>query len=141
MTKERYQLEVRVLENYFPSNAFLFKDMWGDEPYLLMAAKTNSGTIYTIRIDLNGFPNSLPKAFVTKMLKKKDGKILDSASHSMHTLTSEHGYTRICHYGSNSWTPNVSLYKVYIKCRLWLEMYELHLKTGKDISYYLSTQA
>ena len=66
---------------------------------------------------------------------------MNSPSASMHTLSSENGWTRICHYGCNSWTPNVSLYKVYIKCRLWLEMYETHLRTGKPIDYYLNHQS
>ena len=74
------------------------------------------------------------------MLKNKMGVDLDSPSASMHTLTSENGWTRICHYGTNSWTPNVSLYKVYVKCRLWLEMYETQLRTGKNIDYYLNHQ-
>lgn len=141
MTRERYLMECQVLANYLPANTYLFKDMNTSNPYILMAARTNGGTVYTLRIDLNGFPNSLPKAFVTKMLKSKSGVPLDSPSHSMHTLSSEHGYTRICHYGSSSWAPNVSLYKVYVKCRLWLEMYELHLKNGRDIAYYLNSQA
>ena len=141
MTQERFQLERQVLSKYLPSNTYVFKDLGTNSPYILMAARTNGGKIYTLRIDLGSFPNSLPKAFVAQMLYSKNGNRLDSPSHSMHTLGSEYGYTRICHYGSSSWTPNVSIYKVYIKCRLWLEMYELHLKTGKDIAYYLSTQA
>ncbi len=133
-------MEQNVLGRHLPSNTFVFKDLSKSNPYVLMAARTNSGNIYTIRIDLGKFPNSVPHAFVTKMLKDKSGKPLDSTSGSMHTLSSEHGYTRICHYGSSSWTPNVSIYKIYIKCRLWLEMYELHLKNGKPLDYYLNHQ-
>ncbi|MDY5596495.1 MAG: hypothetical protein SPG40_03225 [Kiritimatiellia bacterium] len=40
-----------------------------------------------------------------------------------------------------SWTPGVSLYKIYIKCALWLNIYEVHLKTGKPMEYYLKRQA
>jgi hypothetical protein len=141
MTTERLNLEKSVLQRYLPSNTYVFKDISSSSPYVLMAAKTNRGHVYTLRIDLDGFPTSLPHAFVTKMLKTKDGEEMDGASASMHTLTSEHGYTRICHYGNNSWGPNVSIYKVYIKCRLWLEMYELHLQTGKPMDYYLNHQS
>ena len=35
----------------------------------------------------------------------------------------------------------VSIYKIYIKCRLWLEMYEAHLRTGKNIDFFLNHQA
>ena len=140
MTTDRYNVEKRVLQRYLPGNIFVFKDISSSHPYILMAAKTNRGNVYTIRIDLDDFPNSLPHAFVTKMLRTKSGEVMDYASSSMHTLTSEHGYTRICHYSSTAWTPNVSILKVYIKCRLWLEMYELHLQTGKPMDYYLNHQ-
>ncbi len=141
MTTERFNLEKSVLQRYLPSNTYVFKDISTSNPYVLMAAKTNRGHVYTLRIDLDGFPTSLPHAFVTKMLKTKDGDEMDGASASMHTLPSEHGYTRICHYGNGSWGPNVSIYKVYIKCRLWLEMYELHLQTGNPMDYYLNHQS
>ena len=69
--------------------------------------------------------------------KDKDGNDLSGTSACMHTLSSEHGWTRICHYGYNDWTPAVSLFKVYVRCHLWLEMYEAHLQTGNPIDYYL----
>ena len=141
ITPQRLQMEKAVLQRHMPSNTYLFKDLPTDKPYVLMAAKTNSGNIYTIRIDLGQFPNSIPHAFITKMLRDKSGKPMNSTSACMHTLTSEHGYTRICHYGSNSWNPNVSIFKIYIKCRLWLEMYELHLRNGKPLDYYLCHQS
>ena len=140
METARYQAELSVLSRRLPSNAYCFRDMSSACPYLLMAARTNSGNIYTLKIELAAFPMSVPKVFVTKMLKDKSGKELRGVSGAMHTLESEHGYTRICHYGSSSWTPNVSLYKVYVKCRLWLEMYEAHLRTGHPIEYYLNHQ-
>ena len=141
ITRERLNLEKSVLQRYLPSNTYVFKDMSTSNPYILMAAKTNRGHVYTLRIDLDEFPNDVPHAFVTKMLRTKDGEVMDGTSASMHTLSSEHGCTRICHYGYGSWTPNVSIYKVYIKCRLWLEMYELHLQNGKPIDYYLNHQS
>ena len=141
MDTARLNLEKSVLQRYLPSNTYVFKDTSTSHPYVLMAAKTNRGNVYTIRIDLDEFPNDVPHAFVTKMLKTKAGKNMDGASSSMHTLSSEHGYTRICHYGPSFWNPNVSIYKVYIKCRLWLEMYELHLQTGKPMDYWLNHQS
>ena len=141
MTTDRLNLEKSVLQRYLPSNTYVFRDISTSSPYVLMAAKTNRGNVYTLRIDLANFPNSIPHAFVTRMLRTKNGELMNDVSATMHTLSSEYGYTRICHYGTNSWVPNVSLYKVYIKCRLWLEMYELHLETGKTIDYYLPHQS
>lgn len=140
MTPERLQAEKDVLKRKLPCYDYRFLDMETSKPYIVLPAKTNRGNIYTIRIELDEFPNEIPKAFVTKMLKTKLGKEMNDCSASMHTLTSEHGYTRICHYGYSSWTPMVSLYKIYVKCRLWLEMYELHLQTGHNMDYYLNHQ-
>lgn len=139
MDSARLQAEKDVLRSRLSSNIYHF-----DSPYspnwLYFAARTNRGNIYTLNIDLSNFPNNIPKVFVSKMLYTKTGERMDGPSASMHTLTSENNCTRICHYGSQSWTPRVSLYKVYVKCRLWLEMYEQHLETGKPIDYYLGHQ-
>ena len=74
------------------------------------------------------------------MLYTKSGEAMNGCSAAMHTLYAENNKTRICHYGSDSWNPYVSIYKIYIKCRLWLEIYELHLKTGNPLDYYLKHQ-
>ena len=140
MTAARYYAEVEALSLSLPPNMFQFCDMDTDKPYLKMAALTNSKKLYTLRVDLDQFPEAIPKVFITQMLNSKDGKDLDSPSHEMHTLSSEHGYTRICHYGNSSWRPNVALNKVYLKCRVWLEAYEAHLQTGDNICDYLGTQ-
>ena len=143
MDRERYRAELMVLSNKLPVNAYRFFNM--DAPYetgqyLRIGARTNSGIVYTLHMDLAGFPASQPKVFVTRMLKDCHGNDMCYASSAMHTLTSENGWTRICHYGASSWTPAVSLYKVYVKCRLWLEMYEAHLRTGHNIDYWLNHQ-
>ncbi len=140
MDNIRYLAELAILRKKLPSNWFHFEDRDTSHSVLKAAARTNGGNLYTLYFDLDGFPMQAPKVFVTRMLVAMSGEMMNSPSSAMHTLGSEHGWTRICHYGSQSWTPNVSLYKVYIKCRLWLEMYELHLSTGKPIDYYLSHQ-
>lgn len=141
MDNARYQAELNVFRKKLPSSWYCFEGIGTSSPILKMAARTNSGNVYTLHFDLSQFPMSVPKVFVTKMLKTKNGVDMSGASSAMHTLGSERGWTRICHYGSGSWTPNVSLYKVFIKCRLWLEMYEAHLRTGQNIDYYLNHQA
>lgn len=141
MDAERYQAELTVLRGRLTPNLYKFFDWDKPTAHVVMAARTNRGTIYTLYIPLDGFPERLPKVFVTQMLRDKNGSPLDSPSGAMHTLSSENGWTRLCHYGAASWRENVSLYKIYVKCRLWLEMYELHLQTGKPIDYYLNHQA
>lgn len=136
MTPERFEAEKHILGRKLPRNAFLFKEDEG-KPYLLMAAKTSCANLYGVRIDLESFPYSIPHVEILKMLKDKDGNELNTTSASMHVLSSRHGGTAICHYGDSDWTPMVSLYKIYIRVRIWLEMYELHLDTGNPIDYYL----
>ncbi len=46
----------------------------------------------------------------------------------MHTLSSRYGLTRICHFRILPGDPGISLYKVYIRCRLGSVYVELHLK-------------
>lgn len=138
--QRRYEVEFAVLKRKLPSDAWMFKDLNDARPYLAAAVKTRSGTLYTIQIELENFPQSVPKVFVTQMLRDCDGNEMREGRHATHTLPSEHGWTRICHYGPDSWTPKVSLYLIYIKCALWLNIYELHLKTRRPMEYYLKRQ-
>ena len=118
MTPERKNAELNVFMRMgLPPSSYMFQTYEG-KPCLLMAARTNAHNVYTLHIELDQFPNSVPKVFVRKMLRTYYGDFMDDCSANMHTLTSEHGWTRICHYGYESWTPNVSLYKIYVKCRL-----------------------
>lgn len=112
MDDKRLEAEKQVLASKLPSNSYRFMDMNTSCPYIVMAAKTNSGNIYTVRIDLANFPNSKPEAFVRKMLYTKTGEAMNCPSAAMHTLSTKYGFTQICHYADSAWTPMVSIYKV-----------------------------
>lgn len=139
--QRRFEAEKELLRAKLPEDGWRFVDLNGSRPILAMAVRTKRDNLYTIHIELERFPMGVPKVFVTEMLKTRDGKEMSDKSASMHTLGAERGCTRICHYGPDSWTPGVSLYKVYIKSALWLNVYELHLMTGKPMDYYLKHQA
>lgn len=139
LTPRRIMQEIAVFKRKnVPENEYHFF-LNGKKPYAVFAAHPREN-VYTLHMDLREFPNEPPKVFVTKMLRDYDGEKMDSVDGSMHVLESEHGWTRICHYGGSSWTPNVSLYKIYVKCCLWLLTYEFHLEEGKPIDYYLNHQ-
>ena len=140
MTQKRKEAELKVLQEKLPANIYRFVDMETDNPYLAIAAKTNKGNVYTLKIELADFPECVPRVFVSHMLYDVHSEPLNSPNSSMHTLRSENGCTQICHYGRNSWTNMVSLYKVYLKCRIWLEIYEEHLSSGEPIDFYLTHQ-
>jgi len=140
MNATRLAAEKSVLSRHLKENTYRFMDMDTDKPYLLIAAMTNSGHLYTLRICLEEFPYYVPAVFVMNELLTKKGKPMIEPDGRMHVLGTYKNHVQICHYGALSWTPDVSLYKVFIKCRLWLEMYEEHLKTGKYIDFYLKHQ-
>lgn len=136
MTEERLKDEFYLL-----SHAFSVKQFKLTSNTLTIALQTNSKKIYTVRIDLADYPYAVPKVFISnpKPLRDRSGNALLNASHPMHTLTGENGCTRICHYGPSQWHPGVYLYQVVVKVRIWLEVYENHLKTGYPLDKYLST--
>ena len=71
-------------------------------------------------------------------LRTRDGYVLDSESTAYHVLSSKHGCTQICHFRSDLWSGENTLYQVVMKGMIWLEAYEAHLRTGQPMSRYLS---
>lgn len=136
MTEERLKDEFYLL-----SQAFSVKQFKLTSNTLTIALQTNSRKVYTVRIDLVNYPYDVPKVFITspKPLLDRSGRSMLNASHSMHTLQGENGCTRVCHYGASQWHPGVYLYQVVVKVRIWLEVYETHLKTGQPLDRYLTT--
>lgn len=132
MDQSRLELEKDVLSIKLPSNIYMFRDMDTPNAHLLIGARTNSRNVYTLKIMLKDFPESVPEVYTTKPLKDRQGNNL-GVSHELHNYGTSGGQTRICHYPDSYWSPAVSLYKVYIKCRLWLECYEIYLRTGQSI--------
>ena len=138
----RLQKEQALLKTYFPA----FRIQCPDDPERAGAVgtlTTNAGNEYGLWVPLGTtFPNERPEVFVVspKSLKNRRGKRLAKigTDAAMHLLApNEHGHPQICHHNDASWTPNVTLYKVVMKARLWLEAYEMHKATGKDIDHYL----
>lgn len=97
MNKCRLEMEENVLLKYLPANSFRFMDVETPDPYLLCPARTNNEKIYTLRIELSGFPDDFPRVFVTQMLKTKTGEDLNGHSVPMHTSYSKNGWTQIGH--------------------------------------------
>lgn len=143
MDSQRKQMEEMVIKHYMGgSKAFAFGDLNTSTPYLRIAARTNSGKVYVMRFELQNYPNSKPNAYVECMLKDRKGNPMNSASMVNHTLAPHSkGWTQICHYHPDAWSPEMSLWMVYVRCVLWLNIYEQTLRTGKDMEYYLKHMA
>lgn len=138
----RLQKEFDILSQYFP-NLNLAKVGTNDciEGYMY----TNDKSLYRIRLYIpTDLPYSVPEVVITYPNPVKDfyGKDLNShgASATMHLLGSKDGYPKICTYKAERWNSNVTLYKVLIKVRLWLEALEGHIRTGQQMDYFLQHQ-
>ena len=89
-------------------------------------------------MELENYPSQKPNAYVECMLRDCHGRMMNSASSPNHTLSPHpNGWTQICHYHPDAWEPNMSLWMVYVRCVLWLNIYEQTLKTGYDMEHYL----
>ena len=103
------------------------------------------GKKYVLRVDLPpNFPNSCPSMFVIApdgILRRKDHSSLRFESRQDHILDSQHGYTRIAHFPPNHWFGNETLLQVIQKGLVWLEAYEMHLKQGYPINWFLQVVA
>ncbi len=136
---QRKQMEEGVLSYYLPSNVYRFGGMGTSSPYMEIAAVTNMGNAYLLYFDLSVFPANKPNVYVERMLYDRNGRPMDGPSATNHTLNVHptNRWTQICHYHPDAWTTGVSLWLVYMKCTLWLNMYEQTLKTGHDMDFYL----
>lgn len=142
MDNERRMIEEQIFRYYIQSDkAFAFGGIGTSNPYLRIAAQTNGNKVFVLRMDLNGYPERKPNVYVECMLKDRHGRNMDKPNPTNHTLTAHpNGWTQICHYNHVAWRPDLSLWLVYLKCVIWLNIYEQSLHSGHDIDYYLKHQ-
>lgn len=140
INEQRAKVEEQVLAYYLPSNIFRFCDIGTSSPYLKVAVKDSGDAVYFLYFDLARFPESPPKVYVQQMLHTHSGEPMNSVSDENYTLAARNGWTQLLHYEDDSWSCDVSLWKVYLICLLWIEMYRAHLHTGKSMYHYLDYQ-
>lgn len=140
MTNKRYFDETQILDYYLGPRQYSFGNMDTSRPFLKIAVKTNNGRVYVLYFDLSTFPSTKPRVYVTQMLRTKSGELMDSPSAANHTLESWNNWTQLCHYSSDQWTPDVTLWHVFLRCRVWLEVYQAHLRTGINMNQILKHQ-
>ncbi len=142
MDQNRLNMENMVLNYYMGgSKAYQFGGIGTSYPYLRIAAQTMNNKIYVLNMDLRGFPESKPDVYVECTLKDYYGMEMTGPSRENHTLTANNkGWTQICHYHPSAWRTDLSLWLVYLKCMVWLNMYEQTLRTGNTMEYYLRHQ-
>ena len=144
ISQQRLLTEKQALDFGFP-NRFVFQNLNTNDADVDLGLRTNSGNTYRLKMLLKDFPYSKPEVYVVfpVQLRDSDGKSLSSYSVSaaMHLLTPDsNGNIQLCHFSSKVWHTNVTLYKVALKCLIWLNAYEGHLRTGKPIDHFLKHQ-
>jgi hypothetical protein len=137
--QRRLQAEREILSKYFPSFKWISPNdnnntkVEGNVP-------SNLGNNYTLRIYVpSDFPNSRPDMVVTSPYPLRgflgQDLIHYGANSKMHTLKPRDGFVKICHH--KDWQPNLTLYLVILKGRIWLEALEAHKRSGKYIADFL----
>ena len=142
MEPVRLRIEAQILERHFPGR-HAFRDALGPGGgFLDLDLRSSAGRLYRVRMDLQpDYPAAVPRVFLRdpRDLVTREGWSLveQSPSHRMHTLQPVDGCLQLCHYRRENWHSNVTLYKVALKCLLWIEAFENHLKTGRPLVDYL----
>ena len=143
MDPARLNIERTILDRSFPG-AHRFLDMGTPSARLEIDLGTSSGAQYRLAVVLeHDYPASVPQVFVIRPLVLRgfhgEDLLAASPSHSMHLLKPKGRHLQLCHYKVANWHPNVTLYKVVLKCLLWLEAYENHLQTGRPVTDFLGS--
>lgn len=135
--QKRLRIEVEILEKHFPN--FRLLNANDDSSVGLVGQMiSNGGQSYLLWLPIDSFPECAPSVYIVSPVSLKDhaGQLLVSlgANPKMHLLQADrHGHPQISHYNGRFWRPNVTLYKVLMKARMWVEAYELHLVNGRMI--------
>lgn len=137
--QERLAIEERLLQRHFGPGVRVQEPGRPDLRGVVGRLTSNGGTVYTFWMPLAAFPHQAPALYVVDpALVTPDGRALPECSHRMHTRDrNEHGHPQICHYHDAFWREDITLFKVVMKLRLWIEAYEAYRRTGKPISNYL----
>lgn len=137
--QQRLLTEKNILKKYFP--AFEWKNATDPSSTKVEGyVKSNSGNLYKLRVYVPAdFPNSRPSMVVIapSPLRGYGSKnfVEYGVSGVMHTLAPIDGYATICHY--KNWLPNLTIYLVVLKGRIWIEAFEGHKRTGHDLDHFL----
>ena len=144
---ERLTYENQVLQHDGMPQFRIYKDQ-ASGYYLSGDHRTSANHLYTLWSPIpSGFPNSRPHLYIltpNPLLGFGGTKTINSygLSHRMHTLSSgSNGEVQICHWRDERWHSGITFNKVMIKAMLWLEAYEQHLWTGRDINEFVRTMS
>ena len=133
--QHRLAVEKEILDRYFPGKVQWINPTIAGQTTVEVEMISNSNQIYRLRAYVPpDYPNSLPDLVVATSPKQIPNW---GASNAMHTLGTRNGCVKICHYYAPRWDPQHTFYEIFVKGRVWLEAYEGHLQTGRNLDYFL----
>lgn len=145
--RQRLATEHQILQNEGFSQFSVYHQADGDIYYASGTATSSSGQNYRLWMPIpSGFPTQRPPLYIRdpNPLRMASGASISAlgVSHAMHTLTPhDNGYVQICHWRDARWHSGIVLQKVFLKGLLWIEAYEQHLATGRDLADFVRTMA
>lgn len=142
MDTARLKIEQTILERSFPGRYQLRAE--GMFIILEVLLRVSAGSHFRLMLRIApDYPSSIPQAFIKEPAILKDFHGHDlvriSPSHPMHLLKPEARMVQLCHYRQENWHSNVTLYKVVLKCLIWLEAYQNHLQSGRPLTDFLGS--
>ena len=136
----RLAIDEKLVDKYMPD--FHFYDKTGNTYVEGWVTPNGTWNSYRLRLDIPpDYPNSQPQLFVTSpvtLWKHGGHETLNDeiASHRFHLLGTGHGgCVQICTV--RDWEASLTCVKLLIMGVMWLEAYQAHLHTGKDIAEFL----
>lgn len=145
--RTRLALEHQLLQVHEFTQFSVYHHAAGDTYSASGYASSNAGYRYHLYISIPaGFPTQRPEMYVTEPnpLLMTGGVRINSlgVSHRMHALTPHAcGWVQICHWRDNRWHSGIYLHQVFLKGLIWIEAYEQHISTGRDLADFVRTMA
>ena len=136
--QHRLALERQILAQELPQ--FYFYNMTGDTYIEGWQNTASGGKNYQLKLVLGcHYPDEMPKLYVTyphTLITNEIWVTLNEkgTSHFFHTLSNgPSGCVQICHTKTELWNSTMTCVAVLMKGIIWLEAYEAHLRTGRDL--------
>ena len=138
---ERIQYEESIMRHELPHfHLYGYSDDYRFEGWQW----TNNRNSYKLTLNIPlFFPDQVPPLYVTSPLILRSYFFYSinsqGTSHDAHTLSNgPNGCVQICHFRPENWDASQTCVAAMMKGILWLEAYEMHLRTGKEIAAILS---
>jgi hypothetical protein len=86
----------------------------------------------------SSFPYGQPNLYIEspRSLRTRDGRLVNSMGgvHEFHTCESANDWIELCYISGMSWHSGRTLYSVFHRGIVWVELFEIHKTTGRSLA-------